>query len=277
VAGALMAGLLRAEIRKTSSTKLWWGLLIPVAVLSILINLFGGLFTAAIPDEDGRLPLLLGSLAYALGLTSVFAAVHGVVAAAGEFRHRTITTTYLTAQGRAPVLLAKVATSATVGAFYAAATVLFGVLAGLVADAGTAFPGAGPLLAVTAIGMAVAALWGALGAALGIAVSNQVGALVGLLVYVLLGELLISALLGNADSETVQRFSSYLPGNAGDIAIYDIPARVLAGPEISSVVVETLAGVTAPPPWWGALLVLAAWTAAVAATGWVVGARRDVT
>lgn len=272
-----MGGLLRSEVRKITSTKLWWGLLIPAVLLSVLINLFGGLFTAAIPSEDGRLPLLLGSLAYALGLTSVFALVHGIVSAAAEFRHRTITTTYLTVGRRWPVLVVKMAAAAAVGVVYAAATVVLGVLAGLVGEAGAAFPAAGDLLTVTVIGMAVSALWGALGAALGSAVSNQVGALVGALVYVLLGELLISALLGNSDSLDVQRLSAYLPGNAGDVAIYDIPARVLVGPELGPVVVETLAGVTDPPPWWGALLILTAWTAAVAATAWVIADRRDVT
>src|SRR5690606_34448126 len=101
-----VAAPVRAEVRKVASTKLWWGLLVPVTLLSSMINLFGGVFTAAFPESE-RLPLLLGSLAYALGFTGVFAAVHGVVAAAGEFRHRTITTTYLTTRGRAPVLLAK--------------------------------------------------------------------------------------------------------------------------------------------------------------------------
>ena len=88
----------RAELRKVRSTKLWWALLIPVALLSTLVNLFSGVFTSSIPDE--RLPLLLGSLAYALVLAGVFAAVHGVAAAAGEHRHRTITTTYLTSRPR---------------------------------------------------------------------------------------------------------------------------------------------------------------------------------
>lgn len=272
-----MVALLRAEVRKTSSTKLWWALLIPVGLLSVLINVFAGIFTVAIPDELGTLPLLLGSLAYALSLTSVFALVHGVVCAAAEFRHRTITTTYLTAARRWPVLLAKMGVSAVVGAGYALVAAVLGALAGLASDAGAAFPTFGSLLIVTLIGMAVSALWGALGAAFGTAVSNQVSALVSALVYVLLGELLISSLLGNAESLDVQRLTSFLPGNAGDIAIYDIPARVLAGPEIGTAIVETLAGVAAPPPWWGAMLVLTTWTAAVAATAWVVAERRDIT
>lgn len=272
-----MGRLLRAEVRKTFSTRLWWALLVPVAVLSTVINLFGGLFTAAIPDAGGTLPLLLGSLAYALSLTVVFAVCYGVVAMTSEFRHRTVTTTYLTGPRRGRVLLAKMAVSAAVGALYAAVVALVGVPAGLAGQAGTAPPTAGALIAVSAIGMVVAALWAALGSALGAVISNQVGGLVGILVYLLLGELLVSVLLNSADSPAVPRLTAYLPGNAGDVAIYDIPAHVLAGPHLGTEVVEALAGVSAPPPWWGALLVLAAWTAAVAATGWVVGGRRDVT
>jgi ABC-2 type transport system permease protein len=264
----------RAELRKVGSTKLWWGLLIPVALLSSMINLFGGIFTSAFPEA--ALPLLLGSLAYALGLTSVFAAVHGVVAAAGEHRHRTITTTYLTTRGRAPVLLAKMLVSAGIGACYAAATVVTGVLAGAVAEAAS-FPAAGPLAATALIGVAVSALWGALGAAFGTAVSNQVSALAALLLYLMAGEFLVGALLDGADSDAVRALSSYLPGNAGEIAIYSIPARELAGPVTGSQVIELLAGVTDPPGWGVALLVLAAWTAAAGAVGWLVAGRRDIT
>lgn len=266
----------RAEIRKVASTKLWWGLLIPVSLLSSMINLFGGVFTSAFPEAE-RLPLLLGSLAYALGLTSVLAAVHGVVAAAGEYRHRTITTTYLTTRGRTPVLLAKMLVSAGVGACYALTTVVTGVLAGAAADGGGGFPGAGPLVATALIGVAVSALWGALGAAFGTAVSNQVSALVALLLYLMVGELLVGALLEGTESEAVRSVSSYLPGNAGDVAVYGIPADELAGPVTGPQVVELLAGVTNPPGWGVALLVLTAWTAAVGAVGRLVAGRRDIT
>jgi ABC-2 type transport system permease protein len=275
VAGDVRGAVL-AEVHKIVSTKLWWGLLVPVVALSSMINLFGGVFTAAFP-ETGTLPLLLGSLAYALGLTNVFAAVQGVVAAAGEFRHRTITMTYLTTRGRTPVLLAKMVVSAGVGAGYAAIAAVVGVLAGIAADASTAFPAAGPLLATATIGVVVAALWGALGAALGTAVSNQVSALVAVLLYLMVGELLIGALLGGSDAAAVQALTSYLPGNAGEVAIYDIPAREIAGPSTGPQIVEILAGVTSPPSWGVALLVLALWTAAVGAAGWFVGSRRDIT
>jgi ABC-2 type transport system permease protein len=266
----------RSEVRKVVSTKLWWGLLVPVVLLSAVINLFGGAFTAAFPESE-RLPLLLGSLAYALGLTGVFAAVHGVIAAAGEHRHRTITTTYLTTRGRGRVLLTKMLVSAVVGACYAVTTVLVGVLSGLVPDAGAAFPAPGPLLATTLVGVAVSGMWGAIGAAFGTAVSNQVSALVALLLHLMAGELLVGGLLTAVEDDAVRALPAYLPGNAGEAAVYGIPAREIAGPVTGPQVVELLAGATGPPPWPVALLVLAAWTAVAGAVGWAVGGRRDST
>lgn len=274
----MIVALLRAEYLKIVSTRLWWGLAIPVAVLSLLVNVFGGVFTLALGEvDDGGIPVLLGSAAYTLGLTALFAAVHGCITTAGEFRHRTATTTYLTAPGRGPVLAAKMISSAAVGAVYAVGASVLGLLGGLLGQESAQFPDTGPLLAVFAIGIVVCALWGALGAALGTALSNQVTVLVLLLVYVLLGELLISALLGSSDAEPVAQLTAYLPVNAGEVALYDIPAGVLAGAANSGELVSFAAGVTGPPSWWGALLILAGWTLAAAATAWWAGARRDVT
>jgi hypothetical protein len=271
-----MTGLVRAEFRKAFSIKLWWALLVPVVVLSALVNLFGGLFTAALGEAHAGTdvpPILLGSLAYALSLTTVFATLYGVVTAAGEFRHRTVTTTYLTVQGRGRALAAKAVSTAAVGALYAAVTVVVGVPAGLVAGSG--LPGVGALVAVTAVGLVVAALWAVLGTALGTLITNQAGVLVVTLVYMLVAESLLSLLLGRSDNPDVSRLAAYLPVNAGDVAVYDVAARALLGD--GSRLVELLAGVSSPPPWWGALLVLAAWTGAAAATAWVVGRRRDIT
>lgn len=275
-----MSLLLRAEFRKISSTKLWWGLLVPVVLLALLVNVFGGLFTLALglgPRDEEQLPLLLASLAYTFTLTALFATVHGVVATAGEFRHRTVTTTYLAAPDRGAVLLGKMTSSAAVGALYGLATALVGVLGGLLGQGSARFPEPGALLAVAGIGMAVTALWSALGAALGTALGNQVGALVTLLGYVLLGELLLSVLLGVAEADVIASLTAYLPVNAGETALYDIPARVLLDAEQGADLVGAAAGVTGPLPWWGALLVLAGWVAAVAAVAWWAAVRRDIT
>jgi hypothetical protein len=267
---------LRAELRRVASTRLWWALTIPVALLAAVVNLFGGLLGTAIGDT-GDLPVLLGSLAFTLTLVAVFAGVFGTVLAGGEFRHRTVTTTYLTAGGRGRVLVGKLVVAAGVGALYAVGAAAVGVAAGLAGRSTGRLPGPSELLAVVAIGAAVAALWGMIGTALGTMLANQVGALVALLVYLQVGELVLAAALNNSGSPAAARLTPYLPGNAGDVAIYDLPARVLAGPAFADQVVEQLAGVTAPPPWWGALAVLAGWATLAATVAWAAADRKDVT
>jgi ABC-2 type transport system permease protein len=267
---------LRAEWRRVVSTRLWWALLIPVVVLAVLVNVFGGLLGDGLGDA-GDLPVLPASIAFTLTLTAVFAAVYGTVAAAGEFRHRTVTTAYLTAGGRGRVLVGKLVAGGCVGALYAVAAVTVGVVAGVLGQGAGRVSGTGALVGVAAVGVAVAALWGALGAAVGVLLANQVGALVVLLVYLQVGELVLAAVMNNSGSDALARLTPYLPGNAGDVAIYDFPARALAGPGLADQVVEQLAGVTAPPPWWGALSVLAGWAALAAVLAWTVADRRDVT
>jgi ABC-type transport system involved in multi-copper enzyme maturation permease subunit len=271
-----LARVLRAELRRVASTRLWWALLIPVALLAAVVGLFGGLLGDAVSD-GGDLPVLLPSVAFTLTLTTVFAAVYGTVAAAGEFRHRTITTACLTAGGRGRVLVGKLAAGAGVGGLYAAVAALVGVVAGVVGQGAGRFPAVSVLIQVVAIGVAVHALWGAVGAALGTTLANQAGALVVLLVYLQIGELVLGAVLNNSDSPALARLTPYLPGNTGDVAIYDLPARALAGARYAGSIVEQLAGVTDPPPWWGALAVLVGWAALAAVVAWTVGDRRDIT
>ncbi|MCW0212493.1 MAG: hypothetical protein OJJ54_03970 [Pseudonocardia sp.] len=280
----LAARMVKAELRRTLSVRMWWALLIPVVLLSLSINVFGGVFSSSLSGVGGETPgVLLASLAYSLSLGSVFAAVHGAVQSSGEFRHRTITTTYLTG-GRVPVLLARSGVAAAVGALYALGSVAFGLLAGLLGQGSATFPSAGPLLGLIGTGIAVCALWAVLGVAVGTLMTNQAGAVVLLLVYVLAIENVLSLILKSgsgsgldAGPPAIARITSYLPANAGDVALYDIPAVVLAGPRYGRDAVESLAGVASPPPGWASLVVLALWAGAGIAAAWVVGERRDIT
>jgi ABC-2 type transport system permease protein len=280
--GEPVIAALRAELRRMVSTRLWWALGIPVLVLSVLYNLFGALLGAA-GSLAGSGPALFVpslSLAVTMALTAIFGAVIGIIGAAGEFRHHTAATTYLLDPNRGRVLLAKLALSGLVGALYAAVAALVGVPAGLIgstAEITETLPGAGVLLAVTGIGMVVGALWAAFGAGLGMAIGNQVGALVAVLIYLLFADRVLSLLLSSSDTPAVAALSSYLPGKAADIAIYDVLARGLdLSATLRRSVVEDIASVSAPPPWWGALLVLAGWTALVTAIAWLLGQRRDI-
>ena len=87
-----------------------------------------------------------------------------------------------------------------------------------------------------------------LGAALGILLANQVGALVALLVYLQIGELVLAAVLNNSGSLALARLTPYLPGNAGDVAIYDFPARALVGPGVRGPAGRGAGGRDGPAP-----------------------------
>lgn len=279
---------IRSEIRKVFTTKMWWALAIPVTIISLAINGLGGLFEDAVTegrDLGGALPPLLPiSMAVSINQLVVFAAVAGTVAAAGEFRHRTITTTFLTGSGRGAVLVAKLVIGALLGALFALVAAVSGSLVGLIAQ--TAKPAAGDLLVSIAVGVLVSALWGVIGSGVGMAIGNQVGALLALLIPLLVGEQILTVGLANADTESVQELAAYLPGNAGDIAVLAAPARALAElvpgregiDEATAQIVGVLSGgVTNPPGTLVALAVLVAWTAVVVGLAAFFNGRRDIT
>jgi ABC-type transport system involved in multi-copper enzyme maturation permease subunit len=279
---------IRSEIRKAFTTKMWWALAIPIAVISLGINALGGLFDDAVVngrDLGGALPSLLPiSLAVSFNQLVVFAAVVGTVAAAGEFRHRTITTTFLTASGRGAVLVAKMFIGALLGALYGLVVAVSGSLVGLLSQ--TAKPAAADLLVAIAVGVLVSALWGVIGSGVGMAIGNQVGALLALLIPLLVGEQMLTIGLANADSESVQELSAYLPGNAGDVAVLTGPAGAMAElipdqqlrDEARVQIVELFSGGVINPPGTGvALAVLVAWTAVVVGLAAFFNARRDIT
>lgn len=274
--------VLRAEVRKTTSVKLWWVLLIPVLLLSLLTSQFGSLLALVLPSvsEDSAIRLMVG-VASTTSVVSIIAAVFGTLLASGEFRHRTATLAYLTG-ARVQVLGAKVVVALVVGAIYGLVAVVAGPLLGGAALGGQTLPGTGELVALGAVGVLVCALWAAIGVAIGTVVRNQVGAIATVVGYMAIGEALLSLVLGlgdetGSDPSWVSRLSSYLPGNAGDVALYDGPLAGAGDADSVRQALEFLVGVSAPPPGWVSQLVLLAWVVVLVALAVVVGGRRDVT
>ncbi|GAB3490537.1 hypothetical protein [Amycolatopsis cihanbeyliensis] len=115
-----MTALLSAEARGLLSTRTWrWGLL-----AAVVTGCFVSLLALAGPENlDPPLPaldtdqgtrLLLGML----GLTGFVPAMLGTIAVTSEYRHGTITFTYLFAPRRWTVLAAKLVVHALAGATY---------------------------------------------------------------------------------------------------------------------------------------------------------------
>jgi len=250
-----MRGLVISEFRKTRATSAWWALLILGLILSL------GLALPKIREE-----YLTHSLAIGLAWAYLSALLFGVVCATAEYRHNTITTSYLAAANRPKLVVAKMICSAIVGAAYgiicAAATVAGIPLTG--ARYGAEWPW---ILAVSGGGMLVFALWAILGVGLGTLVGNRMVA-----VFVaLLGQLLIQPLIQLAvvtidgwDRFTVYLF--YLPDPAATAFLLG-----LTGGE------QFEGGFGVATSWWLTLLVASGWAAVLVVAGIAVAQRRDIT
>lgn len=250
--------LIAAEFRKLGTTRLWIWLLLAAMGLTAL---YAGLNIAFTDDPENFAPHLSTPegqrllLAIAATPATTFAAVLAAIGLTGEFRHRTVTATFLATPLRWRVVAAKLVTYGLIGAGFALACV------GLVVTMGTPWlAGKGidlvldehgvpaTIAGVVAAGMA----FGLLGVALGALLRDQVATVVGLLIYRFVAEPILTSVPALHD------WTLWLPGTA---------ASGLAGSSLENR--EFLApGLAA--------LVLAAYVAVVTIAGAVATTRRDI-
>jgi ABC-type transport system involved in multi-copper enzyme maturation permease subunit len=252
-----LLSLVRAEYRKAVSTSTWWALLVPAALLCWLV----GLVTAKAGGLAFTVPVTQALSLASFG--SKFAAIFGVVCASAEFRHRTITTSYLSAPGRPQLLVAKAALAGAVGVGYALICSLAGVLGVLMGGASLSDDG-DVTLGVSAVSLVLFLLWAVLGVGLGALLANQLTAIIGLLVYLVLVEQLVGAFASLSDLGRVQDF---LPGGAASASLTNLAATSGLGEALTA----------ALPPWWVSLLIFFGYTLAVFAAGMLVSQARDIT
>lgn len=253
----MMVNLLRSELRKTLTVKLWWTMgLAPLAIGllagSLSLALFGGLSgTGSLSAQAGGIVGLFTAI-FALLL---FSALFGAVNASGEYRHRTITTTFLTTNSRGRSLLAKLSITALVGLLYA--VVIEAVTIGSVAVlAGDSARLNSAMFRFLAAGVAVTILWTLVGAGLGILLGNSVAAAVGIVVYYVLGELLLSSVLSSLGAP---QLSQFLPQQSSLAAMVNVDGQLFGSLS-----------------WWGGLLTMAASAGLLCGGGWVRNRVRDV-
>ena len=261
-----MIAAFRAEIRKILTTRLWWVTLICVFVLA------GGY--AALPATIGELDTGAGSSAFqdpgtlrsiyngGNPLSRTLALVVGVMALAGEFRHRTISITYLSTPRRNRVLGAKAAALFVFGLLYGAASVLAGMLVAVpyvLSNNGSFFLDRTDTWRSIALGVVSIALWTMIGMGLGTLIRNLVVAMLVGIGFTFLVEPLISYVFFRRGWDAALNL---LPSGATN-AMLDVTSPVLFAS-------------TRPLAWWGAAVVLATWCVLPAVLGAVGTVRRDV-
>ncbi|SEB49866.1 hypothetical protein SAMN04489806_0869 [Paramicrobacterium humi] len=266
----------RAEFTKVFTTRIWWILLIILfSYVVLLAGGIGALFGAtskgllgAAQGVEGMPTSGLAPLVYSFGTTVgyVFPFLLGALATTGEFRHQTLTPTFLATPKRGIVLGAKWATLLVIGAFFGVVALLGSVGAGSAVlaafDIDTALD-SGDTWALIARSVLAMALWAAIGVGLGSAVPNQVATVVIVLAFTQFVEPILRSLGTLAD--WIGDVTKWLPGAASD-ALVGASFYSLAG-----------AGGGTSLEWWQGGLVLLAIAVVVSVIGWLVTWRRDIT
>lgn len=244
-----MIARINAELLKIRSTRTTIGLALAMIAIILLFALLSGLLTKAhdlTTSQDQLGQLGLGSIA------GVFSALAGIMLITSEYRYGTIRPTFIFTPRRSRVLGSKLAAGLLAGAAFGIAGEALGFGIGyVILDArGVPYaPGTGQTALVLGGTVAASALWGAIGVGLGAIVRNQVGAIVIILAWGFVVENLLQAFV-----PSIGRFA---PGNAEN--------------GLSGLTGKHLLGAAA-----GAATLIA-WTAALAAIGAALAARRDVT
>lgn len=254
-----MIQLIRAELRKLFTTKLWLWLLLGACVLSggSAALLIGFAEEAAASPESGIPPLeseAFTQLALAAGANAVvFFLILGIIGMTQEYRHRTATPTFLVTPRRGQVVLSKLLTYFGISLLFSIVVnaVVLAVAVPWLSAKGAPVSLSGENLEVLMSSVGAAALYGMVGVGLGALLRNQVAAIVGALIYLFVAEPILRSVPATASAY------KYLPGGTLE--------------SITATTVNT----DLLQRWQGALL-LAAYGVVLAIVGWVFAVRRDI-
>ncbi|MGI9824688.1 ABC transporter permease [Agromyces sp. Marseille-Q5079] len=271
-----MMRALGSEFQKVFTTRMWWLLtLLLVGYVAFLAGGFGAFLGWSIDNPDAAAassgtPLPTEGLAplvysFASSIGYVFPVLFGALAVTTEFRHKTLTPTFLAEPHRTSVLSAKFVSQ-----------LLFGAGLGVAAFATSVAAGAGALAAfgidteldssdtwaLIGRGVLAMALWGTIGVGLGSLVPNQVAAIVIVIAFTQFVEPILR--LAASLNDVTANIGRFLPGAASD---------ALVGASFYSV---AAIGSSTMLEWWQGGLVLLGIGVVTTLIGGATTWRRDV-
>jgi ABC-2 type transport system permease protein len=274
-----MTALVRTELRKYLTTRLAWGMALAMfglgAVFSALFGAFlvyGSLVPGGPPTSEVVPPLVLARLVYTAGIQVgyLLALVIGVLSIGQEFRHKTISGTFLATPRRGAVVAAKVVALVLIASGNAVAHVLGCLLGGgvlLAVNDLPLFPEPAELGRTLVLVLLVLALWSLIGLGIGVLIPNQIAALIIAVAAAWIVEPLLGFGLTLVDGgDAVARF---FPSQATS-ATLDLFTGIEPG------LASALGGAEDPLRWWAAALVLLSYATAMTVVGWLLTRSRDI-
>ena len=266
-----MTAAVRAEFRKFFTTRMWWGMAIAMFVAGAgLAVAFGFIYTSDAVSGGAQgaptgTPEQIANSVYTggLGVGYLLTLTIGVMQIGSEYRHKTITSSFLGVPRRGRVMGAKVIALLGIGALYGLISLIGSVIAGAIvlnAQGFEPFPTTG-VFRTLALSLLVLGLWALIGLGAGILIPNQVAALLIAVGVAWIVEPLANFGLSFWDFGR-DHIVPYLPSAATGAMVNgvtqggDNAAKLLA--------------------WWGGALVLAAYAAVLAGFGSWRTIRSDI-
>lgn len=271
-----MIGAIQAEILKVFTTRLWWGLLIALIVIDAgLSSLFGFLVGNDFGGggNAGENPFLhhtvgTAQIVYAAGfiyfLSPLIPLALGVLLITSEFRHKTISSTFLSTPRRWQVVIAKLVAVGVVGALY-------GVIHDLAASAGgggvMAARGFDTYLTDTEVlktfGLSLLAFicWMLIGYGFGVVIRNQIAATIVAIAFGFIIQIALTIVFSVLGWDVAGKF---------------LPSNLTLGMLVTS---DPTMGQAAESPyfnWWQSALILTGYGLLLSLIGSFITSRRDV-
>lgn len=247
-----MSALVGAEFLKFRTTRAWIGFLLAAVALTAIAA--ASTVGTAREDQLGTAQLSRDIVSTSL-FTALIALMIGILSVTAEWRHGTVTRTFLVTPRRERVLIAKELWVALLAAALAvlAIVLVLAIAVPWLAVEGSSLKLDGGVAGLVGRIVIASILWGTLGVGVGAVVQSQTFALVGAVIWIIVVEALIIALLRLVDLEGV---GEYLPGRA--LSSFD-------GTEDGGLTM------------WAAGAVSLAWVLALGLLGYVRMSRQDVT
>ena len=242
--------MIHSEFRKLGSVRSPW-LLLAAGPLIVVAGITGLVQSGGNTRDPATASQALAHVSLAALVTLLF----GIMAVAGEYRHGTITDTFLSFPARGRVIAAKLASYGLVGAAagLVSSAVAIAVTAAWWAAEGGSFPlGAGGTWLTLGGGLAANVAFAVIGVGVGALIRNLVAAVAAALAWIALVEGIAGQIAGPALARWLPFYASEALGRT------DLSAAHLL-------------------PQWAGGLVLAGYAAAFAAAAVVTTLRRDVT